>query len=68
MTTESFTVITTPAIPAIEWVHHRTPLIIPELAIDDWLTGSVDDATEIMKINKNILIAVSEIQSPPKTA
>lgn len=67
-TIESFTVITTPAIPAIEWVHHRTPLIIPELAIDDWLTGSVDDATEIMKINKNILIAVSAIQSPPKTA
>lgn len=65
---ESFTVITTSAIPVIEWVHHRTPLLLSESQLDDWLTGSVEDAIEIMKINKNILLSASAISNPPKNA
>jgi putative SOS response-associated peptidase YedK len=67
-TIESFTVITTPAIPEIEWVHHRTPLLISEAMADSWLTGSVEDAAELLKNNKNIYLTARAIASPPKTA
>lgn len=65
---ESFTVVTVPAIASIDWLHHRMPLIIPENAIDDWLSGSVEDAIGIMQSTENIELAANAIPSPPKSA
>ncbi len=43
----TFAVITTPAQPALTWLHERQPLVLPAAQWDAWLAGSRDELNPV---------------------
>lgn len=64
---ETFTIITTAAGGDIEWVHHRTPLLITQGDIDCWLNGEPEEAKILLEPRSKTGLLASPISSPPKT-
>lgn len=56
----TFTMVTTSALDAIQWLHVRSPLILKPEDHDRWLTASPDECEELLKPQNNIeALAVS---------
>lgn len=53
---DSFTIITTDAAPAIEHIHHRMPVILPQAAHDAWLDAGAgrDDLLGLLVANPEV--------------
>ncbi|RVU33806.1 SOS response-associated peptidase [Hwanghaeella grinnelliae] len=46
---ETCTIVTTDAIPAIEEIHHRMPVILDQEGFETWLTGSDEAAQKLLR-------------------
>lgn len=44
----SATIVTTDSLAPMEWLHDRLPRLLAEDEIEQWLTGTPDDATELL--------------------
>lgn len=45
----SFTIITSPPVDQISWVHHRMPLMLRDEDIDQWLHASPEECEELLQ-------------------
>lgn len=45
----SFTILTVPPLPQIEWLHHRMPLMLSTEAVDDWLHAAPEACERHLK-------------------
>lgn len=48
---DSFTVLTTPPIASINWVHHRMPLVLDAINVELWLKGTVEQASKLLSVH-----------------
>lgn len=46
---DSCTIVTVAAHPSIDWLHHRMPLMLSSSQVDQWLTGSPDEAGQLLQ-------------------
>lgn len=45
----SFTILTVPPLPAIQWLHHRMPLMLPGTSVDTWLHGAPEECEKLLR-------------------
>lgn len=67
LTLETFTIMTTAAATDIDWIHARIPLLIDAEHIDQWLTGSPDEAGYLLRPRHKTGLLARVVLSPKES-
>ncbi len=64
VTLNTFTIITTAAASDIAWLHSRTPLLLDPEQVDQWLSSSPEEASQMLRPRNASGLAASIVASP----